>query len=256
MELNLKDKVAIVTGSAQGVGKAIAIGLAEEGVHLVINHYPSDADQAKAEATAAELAERFGVKAVPVAADVSKEADVTALFDAAEDQLGAVNILVNNAGICPTSMVADMPVEMFTATINVNLVGTFLTSREMTRRLLKTDTKGKIINVASQAAFNGSATGKAHYAASKGGVVAFTVSLAKELASKGICVNAIAPGMVKTEMVAETLEQNAERYRKSIPLGRPAEPSEVAVAVTFLASEKADYITGATYDVSGGVLMR
>ncbi len=256
MDLNLKNKVAIVTGAAQGLGKSIAVGLAEEGVNIVVNYYPSESDKEKAAATVAELKETFGVDAIAIAADVSKEEDVIALFDGATKQFGDVDILVNNAGICPTSFVADMPAEMFIATINVNLIGTFLTSREMTKRLLAADKTGKIINVASQAAFNGSATGKAHYAASKGGVVAFTVSLAKELASKGICVNAIAPGLVKTEMVAETLEVNKERYAKSIPLGRPAEPEEVCSTVTFLASEKANYITGATYDVSGGVLMR
>lgn len=255
MDLNLKNKTAIVTGSGQGLGKAIAIGLAEEGVNLVINH-SSERSRVKAEATVAELITQFGIKAVAIAADISKEQEAIALFDKAEAVFGTVDILVNNAGICPTSFVVDMSVEMFTSTINVNLVGTFLTCREMTKRLIATGVKGKIINVASQAAFNGSATGKSHYAASKGGVIAFTVSLAKELAEHAICVNAIAPGLVKTEMVAETLEKNAERYRKSIPLGRPAEPAEVCSVVTFLASEKADYVTGATYDVSGGVLMR
>jgi len=256
MDLKLKDKIAIVTGSAQGLGKAIAQGLAEEGVNLVINHFPSEGDKAKADATVTEFTEKFGIKAIAIAADVSKEADVIEMYDEAEAKLGKVDILVNNAGICPTAMVADMSADMFAATINVNLMGTFLTCREQTRRLIAADTKGKIINVASQAAFNGSATGKAHYAASKGGVVSFTVSLAKELAERGICVNAIAPGLVKTEMVAETLEVNKERYAKSIPLGYPAEPAQVASAVTFLASEQADYVTGATYDVSGGVLMR
>jgi len=138
----------------------------------------------------------------------------------------------------------------------VNLTGTFLASREMVKRLLDSGRKGRIINIVSQAAFRGSTTGHAPYDASKGGIVSFTIALAREVAEQGIAVNAVAPGMILTKMVAKVLKANKEKYLARIPLHRIAEPEEIANVVTFLASEKASYITGATVDVSGGMLMR
>ncbi len=256
MDLFLKGKTALITGGIKGLGKAICESLAEEGVNIIINYRHNANNVIKAKEIANHLQNTYDVKAIAIAADITNEFEIKKMFNEAEEKLGEIDILVNNAGICPTSMVSEMPTGIFTKTIETNLIGTFFTCREMSQRLLLKQKKGKIINVASQAAFNGSATGKSHYAASKGGIVAFTVSLAKELAANGTCVNAIAPGMIKTEMVVDTLEKNAERYKKSIPLGRPAEAEEVAVTVTFLASQRADYITGSTLDVSGGVLMR
>jgi 3-oxoacyl-[acyl-carrier protein] reductase len=149
-----------------------------------------------------------------------------------------------------------MAEDVWRRTIDINLTGTYLMSREVVNHFLATGNKGRIVNIVSQAAFNGSATGKAHYAASKAGVVAFTVSLAQEVAKEGIRVNAVAPGMMLTEMTRETLEKNRDKYREKIPLGRVADLDEVADVVAFVASDKASYMTGATVDVSGGMLLR
>lgn len=252
MDLNLQGKVALVTGGSRGLGEAISLSLAAEGVKVAVN-YRSDLRQA--EAQVARIQE-MGGEAFSIPGDVGVEEEVREMFRLTLEHFNQIDILVNNAGICPVSFVKDMNAEEWVRTINTNLTGTFLTSREMVRILITQNRGGKIINIVSQAAFNGSATGKSHYASSKAGIVAFTVSLAKEVASHGILVNAVAPGMIYTRMVAETLEKNAERYKTQIPLGRPAEPREVADVVSFLASDRASYITGATVDVSGGMLMR
>jgi 3-oxoacyl-[acyl-carrier protein] reductase len=253
LELNLRNKTAIVTGGSQGLGKGLCLSLAAEGVKVAVNYNRS---RDKAEAVVSQIKEEYGVEAFAVQGNVAEESDVLEIFRSTIEKFSEIDILVNNAGICPPCFIKDMPTETWKSTIDINLTGTFLCSREMVRHLLATERAGKIINIASQAAFNGSSTGKGHYAATKAGVVALTVSLAKETASKGINVNAVAPGMIYTSMTAETLKVNAERYKKTIPLGRAAEPCEIADVVTFLASEKADYITGATIDVSGGMLMR
>ena len=260
MDLNLEGKVALVTGGSRGLGKAICLKLASEGVSVAVNYYrnvEAGVDLAdEAAEVVGEIKSTCGVKAIAIPGDVASEADVIAMFDKAEDEFSQVDILVNNAGICPVSLIKDMPAEMWTRTIATNLTGTFLTSREIIRRLLAADRPGRIINVASQAAFNGSATGKAHYSASKAGIVMLTVSLAYEVAANNIRVNAVAPGMMHTEMTAETLRVNAEKYNKKIPLGRVAETEEIAEVINFLASDRSSYITGATVDVSGGMLMR
>jgi 3-oxoacyl-[acyl-carrier protein] reductase len=149
-----------------------------------------------------------------------------------------------------------MTEEQWNTTLAVNLTGPFLTCREAVRRWLAAGRRGRIVNVVSQAAFHGSTSGHAHYAASKAGVVTFTVSLAREVAPHGIHVNAVAPGMMSTEMAREALEKDQDRYIERIPLRRIADPAEVAAVVAFLSSEQASYITGATLDVTGGMLMR
>jgi len=152
--------------------------------------------------------------------------------------------------------VKDISEEEWNRTQQTNLTGSFMTCREAVRGWLDAGRGGRIVNVTSQAAFHGSTSGHAHYAASKAGLVALTVSLAREVAAHGIHVNAIAPGMMRTEMALEALRQSEEQYLKRIPLRRIADPQEVADVVTFLASEKASYMTGATVDVTGGMLMR
>ncbi|MCX7048446.1 MAG: 3-oxoacyl-ACP reductase FabG [Candidatus Sumerlaeota bacterium] len=253
MDLNLKGKIALVTGGSHGLGEALCFGLAAEGAVVAVNYRQ---DRALAEAVAAKINERHSGEAFPVVGDMSSESSVIAMFDEVEARCGRVDILVNNAGICPVAQVKDLTVEMWNQTLTVNLTGTFLCCREMIKRLLAKDIKGRIVNVASQAAFRGSATGgKSHYASSKAGIVAFTVALAQEMAPHGICINAVAPGMIKTEMVEEILKTNAERYKKVIPLQRAAEPEEIANVVIFLSSDRASYVTGSTYDVSGGWLL-
>lgn len=260
MELDLAKKVALITGGSRGLGKAICECLAAEGAAVVVNYYRSDehgvdlADEANA--VVAEIKQTHGTEAWAWGADVSREDDVVEMFRRAAERFGRLDCLVNNAGICPPAFIKDMSAETWNCTIGVNLGGTFLCSREMVRHLLAAGRKGAIVSIASQAAFNGSSTGKAHYSASKAGIVALTVSLAKEVAPSGIRVNAVAPGMMHTQMVAESIRAQGDHYRKAIPLGRIADTSEVADVVTFLASDKASYITGATVDVSGGMLMR
>ncbi|MFV2067321.1 MAG: SDR family NAD(P)-dependent oxidoreductase [Pirellulales bacterium] len=253
MDLGLNGKVALVTGGSRGLGRTVCLHLAAEGANIVVN-YRRNAELA--EAVVAQLKEDHGVEAMSVHGDVSREEDVREMFRRAEDRFSQVEILVNNAAICPTRQVKEMPLGEWEETLAVNLTGTFLTSREMVRRLLDARRTGRIVNVSSQAAFRGSTTGHAPYDASKGGMVSLTVSLAREVASHGIAVNAVAPGMMRTEMTAETIEANQAKYLARIPLGRIAKTEEIADVIVLLASQRASYMTGATVDVSGGMLMR
>lgn len=253
MDLHLSDKVSLVTGGAIGLGKTIALRLAAEGARVVVNDY---ARLQEAEALVEEIRKAHGVDALALRADVSSEAEVQAMFRTILDRFGRLDVLVNNAALCPTCDVKDLSAADWTRTVEVNLTGTFLCSREMVRQLIAAGRPGRIINVSSQAAFRGSTTGHAPYDASKGGVVSLTVSMAREVARYGIAVNAVAPGMMLTEMTAKTLEANREKYLARIPLGRIGNTSEIADVILFLASDRASYMTGATVDVSGGMLMR
>jgi 3-oxoacyl-[acyl-carrier protein] reductase len=253
LDLNLEKKVAIVTGGCRGLGKSICLNLAKEGASIVINYRKN----AKAAIDLAEeIFNTYGRKAVAVEADVTVENDVKNLFEGVIEKFSSIDILVNNSGICPVSMVKDMSLEEWDRVIKTNLTGTFLTCREMVKYLIDNNKNGNIVNIASQAAFNGSKTGKSHYSASKGGVVTFTLSLAKEVSSYGIRVNAVAPGMMYTEMTADVLDKTMERYKSEIPIGRVGEVEEVARVVAFLASDVSSYMTGATVDVSGGIIGR
>jgi 3-oxoacyl-[acyl-carrier protein] reductase len=260
MDLNLRDKVALVTGGSRGLGRAISLGLAAEGAKLAINYYRNLDQGIDLGDEANELAKvaraGHGVPSLAVAADVSKSGEVDAMFREVEATLGPVDILVNNAGVWPTAYVKDMTEEQWNATLAVNLTGTFLTCREAIRGWLAAGRTGRIVNITSQAAFHGSTSGHAHYAASKAGVVTFSISLAREVAPQGIHVNCVAPGMMATEMARGALEKNKEQYLERIPLRRIADAAEVANVVVFLCSEKASYMTGATLDVTGGMLMR
>ena len=253
MDLKLQDQVAIVTGGSRGLGRAICLALAAEGARVGVN-YRRGADAAAA--VVDEIHATRGAKALPLAGDVTVAADVGRMFDRVEAELGPVGVLVNNAGLWPTALVHEMAETQWNKTIAVNLNGPFLTCREAVRRWIETDREGRIVNVVSPAAFRGSTTGHADYAAAKAGLVSLTVSLAREVAPRGIAVNAVAPGMMETDMARDTLQKNLEHYIKRIPLGRIGDAAEVAAVVAFLASAKASYMTGATVDVSGGMLMR
>lgn len=251
MDLQLKSKVALVTGGTRGLGRAICLALAREGAHVAVNSVRSDPGP-----LVAQLQDGFGVNAVAVRGDVSQSEAVHALFDRAEQALGPLDVLINNAGVWPTAFVQDMTDEQWAATLAVNLTAPFLACREAVRRWLATKRQGRIVNITSQAAYSGATTGHAHYAAAKAGLANFTISLAREMAPHGIHVNAVAPGFMETDMAAGALRQDRARYLQRIPLGRIADPAEVAAAVLFLASAQASYITGATLDVNGGMLMR
>ncbi|MFH1922289.1 MAG: 3-oxoacyl-ACP reductase family protein [Planctomycetota bacterium] len=253
MDLQLNGKVALVTGGSRGLGRAVCLGLAAEGVKVAVNYRR---DASKAEAVVAEIESNYGVEAMIVEGDVAKEADVLRMFRLAEERFSRVDILINNAAVCPTCQVKDLTLDEWTRTLQVNLTGTFLACREMIRRLLAAGRTGRIVNVSSAAAFLGSTTGHAPYDASKGGMVSLTVSLAREVAPNGIAVNAVAPGMMFTEMTEKALTANKEKYLARIPLKRIGKVTEVADVIVFLASERAGYMTGATVDVSGGLLMR
>jgi len=260
MDLNLEDKVAIVTGGSRGLGRAVCLALAAEGARVAI-HYYRNVEKGhdfvhEANEAAREIETRYGRGSLCVGGDMTSEADIKDIFRRTLEEFGKIDILVNNVGIWPTSYVKDMSEEEWSMTLRVNLTGSFIACREMVNYLLSAGRPGRIVNVTSQAAFHGSTSGHAHYAASKGGLVTFSVSLAREVAPNGIAVNAVAPGMMATHMVTEAMEERADEYLARIPMGRIGDPAEVANVIVFLASEKASYMTGATVDVTGGMLMR
>lgn len=245
MDLGLKDKRVLITGATDGMGKALAKVFVEEGAHVIIHGRPAKENILKKNCE--EL-----VNAEYVMGDLSDNRQVEQIWQ----QVGEIDVLVNNAGIWPTAYVEDMQTEEFYKTLDVNLIAPFILCRNAVNAWKARNKKGKIVNIVSQAAFHGSTSGHAHYAASKAGLVAFTVSLAREVAAYGINVNAVAPGMVRTPMNKDALEEREDEYLKRIPLGRIADPAEVAYAVVYLSGDKSNYITGATMDVTGGMLMR
>lgn len=215
----------------------------------------SDIDLARAEAVA-ERCRAAGTKAQAIRTDLTRPEDCAALVDRVEELFGSADILVNNAGLWPTNLVKDIGLDEWRRTIDINLTAVFIASQRFVQLALGKGRKGKILNVTSQAAFNGSTTGHAHYAAAKSGVVTFTISLSREVAAKGINVNAIALGMVETGMSKEAISGNREYYEGRIQIGRIAQPIEVARLAVFLVSSAADYFTGATFDATGGMIAR
>lgn len=254
MEYNIKGKTAIVTGSASGLGLAIVEKLVQEGVNVVVTGYKKHEDTD-------ERISQYNktVKAIFIKCDVGIEEEVNNLFDEALKEMGSIDFIVNNAGIWMTSYIKDMKLEDFRRTLDVNLLGPFVLSKRFVNYCIDNNRKGRIVNLTSQAAFHGSTSGHAHYASSKAGLVGFTISLAREVAPYGINVNAVAPGIMETRMVSAIVD-NPERKQKyideRIPIGRVASPEEIARVIVFLLSSQADYITGATIDATGGMLMR
>lgn len=246
MDYGLKNKVVLVTGAADGCGKAIAKAFVAEGAKVILHDLAFKEDMLKA--NVAELGDGCRY----LTADLSVESEVEAMWE----KVGEIDCLVNNAGIWPTAYVKEMTADAFRRTLEINLIAPFILCRNFVEQCTRLNKKGKIVNMVSQAAFHGSTTGHAHYAASKSGLVGFTISLAREVAAQGINVNAVAPGMMRTPMNKDALAQREDSYLERIPLKRIADASEVADAVIFLCSQRANYITGATMDVTGGMLMR
>ena len=251
MDLNLQNRVALVTGGSRGLGRAICLALAEEGAKVAVNFVRTDpADLVKL------LVAKRGTQAVGARGDMSQPEAVREVFDQTERELGPVDVLINNASIWPKALVHEMSVEQWNSTLAVNLTAPFLTCGEAVRRWLAAGRQGRIVNVTSQAAYHGATTGHADYAAAKAGLANLTISLAREVARHGIAVNSVAPGFMATDMIAEAWEKNRAKYLERIPLGRIADPAEVAATVAFLASERASYMTGTTLHVNGGMEMR
>lgn len=250
MDLGLKDKVALVTGGARGLGRTICQLLAAEGAKVAV------CDMADAKPVADELTKACGVKALAVKCDVTSETDIAAMYDQVEKALGPVDCLVNNAAIAPNGMpMTDITEKEWSRMFQVNMGGAFLCSREHIRRMLAGKRKGRIVNISSQAAFRGSESGKLAYDASKGAVISFTIALAREMAPHGINVNCVAPGLMRTEMLAALIDANPEKFNNRVPLKRVGKTEEIGAVVVFLCSERASYMTGATVDVSGGLAM-
>lgn len=246
MDYGLAGKVVLVTGAADGCGKAIAKAFIDEGAKVILHDLQIKEDMLR------KNVEEFGCNSSYVMADLSSESEILAMWD----EIGEIDCLINNAGIWPTAYVKDMTVESFKKTIDIDLVAPFLLCKLFVNQCLDKNKKGKIVNMVSQAAFHGSTSGHAHYAAAKGGLVTFTVSLAREVAANGINVNAVAPGMMRTPMNKDALAEREDSYLERIPLKRIADASEVASVVVFLCSNEANYMTGTTLDVTGGMLMR
>ena len=248
MELTkrLAGKTAAITGAGRGIGRAIALRLAAEGASVVLNSLSDSAETVAAEITAA------GGQAIAFRGDVSKAEDVARLIETTTAAYGRLDILVNNAGITRDNLLLRMNEEDWDAVLDTNLKSVYLCCRAALKPLLKSRGSGHIINISSIIGLSGNA-GQANYAASKAGIIGLTKSLAKELASRQVTVNAIAPGFIVTDMTAGLPEEAQQTLIKRIPLGSLGAPEDVAAAVAFLVSDEARYITGQTLTVDGGM---
>jgi NAD(P)-dependent dehydrogenase (short-subunit alcohol dehydrogenase family) len=253
MDLALKGKTAIVTGGGSGLGAGISEVLAAEGVNVVINYIVGEAEVRQFVRT---LNEKYSVRCTAMYGDISNTADIEQMMAQTIARYGQIDILVNNAGIWPTCNILDMADEEWRKVIEINLTGVFLFSKRVAKHMVEKKLRGRIINITSKSGLTYTTGGHGHYASSKAGVIMLTKVLAREISQYGINVVGIAPGMVRTPMNTMQLANGGEEeYVKRIPVGRIAEPKEVAYTVAFVASDKADFITGTTLDVTGGMLI-
>ncbi len=246
---DLTGKIALVTGGSRGIGRAIAIALAGQGAKVAVN-YVSNAQ------AAAEVVERItscGGQAVAIQGDVANADDAKRIVEETQKTFAGLHILVNNAGLTADDLVLRMGEEAWDRVMAVNLRGAYLCTKAALRPMIR-QRWGRIINVASVAGLVGNA-GQANYAAAKAGLIGFTKSVAKEVASRSVTANAIAPGLVQTEMTANLTEGQEQAVLQTVPLGRAATPEEIAPAVVFRASEEAGYITGSVLAIDGGLVM-
>ncbi|HEX37397.1 MAG TPA: 3-oxoacyl-[acyl-carrier-protein] reductase [Candidatus Cloacimonetes bacterium] len=242
-----KDKVVVVTGSARGIGKSIAEHFAEKEAQIIIIDIREDAINE----TVHEMTSK-GFKAVGTKCDITSEEEVTKLMKDVYERFGSIDILVNNAGITADTLLIRMSKNDWDNVLNVNLTGTFICTQKVAKYMMK-QRSGKIVNLSSVIGFIGN-FGQANYAATKGGIIAFTKSVAKELASRNINVNAIAPGFIKSEMTDKLSEEIQQKYLENIPMKRFGTPEDVAKLALFLCSTYADYITGQTIIIDGGMI--
>ncbi|MFD2628351.1 3-oxoacyl-[acyl-carrier-protein] reductase [Oceanobacillus kapialis] len=245
----LKGKSALVTGASRGIGREIALELARQGANVAVNF---SGNEGKAQEVVDEIKE-MGCNAFKIQADVANEASVKEMVKEVIGQFGSLDILVNNAGVTRDNLLMRMKEEEFDQVINTNLKGVFVCTKAVTRQMMK-QKAGQIINVASIVGVSGN-PGQANYVAAKAGVIGLTKTTAKELASRNIRVNAVAPGFISTDMTDALTEEQQAGMLDMIPLGKLGKPEEVAKVVRFLASEDASYITGQTIHIDGGMVM-
>lgn len=246
MDLGVKGKVAIVTGSGMGIGKATAMALAREGIHVVVN----DLNEKTGEETRNQLTE-IGVKSIFIQGDVSKEEHVAKIFSKTYDTFGRIDILINNAGISPKLPFYEISADMFDTVIDINLKSNFMCSKEAFK-YMRNNNWGRIVSLSSLAGVMGGINSAAHYSASKAAIIGLTKTLAKQVGQYGITVNCVAPGRIKTAMTDMLSEKQKEEALVKIPLRRFGTVDEVAKVITFLASEGGSYITGACVEIFGG----
>lgn len=247
--MRLKEKISLITGAAKGIGKAIAMCFAKEGSFVIVN----DIKIREAQKVVKEIVSHGG-QAEAFQSDISKVNEVRNMIKKILKKFGRIDVLVNNAGICERLAIEDITSEQWDRTLDINLKGAFLCSQTVFK-IMKSQRSGKIINIASLAGKVGGINVGAHYSASKAGIICLTKSFAKEGASYGITVNAVAPGVIDTDITTSLPKKEIESYCKSIPLRRIGEPEEVAELVLFLASNSSNYITGETIDINGGMLI-
>ncbi len=247
--MQLKGKTAVVTGGSRGIGRAIALLLAEKGANVVVN-YTSNSEAAL---EVVKKIEEMGASAMAVKADVSKSDQVENLVNEVLNTFGSIDILINNAGITRDNLIIRMSEQEFDEVLTTNLKGAFICTKAVSKVMIK-QKSGKIINVSSVVGIIGNA-GQSNYAAAKAGLIGFTKSMAKELAKRGINVNAVAPGFIETDMTSKLSDKVKEEFANNIPLMRIGKPEDIAKAVLFLASEYSDYITGQVINIDGGMVM-